>query len=1018
MSLRSQRPLLTAAEAQRLAGDLYGIRATATGLPSERDQNFLLRTDRETLVLKISGTDEPGVHLEMQNAVLERLAQVAPDLPVPRLRQTVAGESMPRLKVADGRAHYVRVLTYLPGRTLAGVRPHTHELLADVGRRLGELTAALQGFRHPGGRRDFVWDPARAPEMIAKYRDAVSKRRQQLLDRVLDLWSASVAPYLGDLRRSVAYNDANDHNVLVATPEGECHVVSGLIDFGDMMETCTVGDVAIAAAYAMLGTSDPLRAAAAVVHGYHGAFSLREEELEVLFPMAVGRLGVSVCLAAHRRIEEPEHDYLGVTERPAWSALELLGGLHHRFARDTLRHACGLPPCPHSQAVTGWLAAHAGSFAPILDPDPRRVPTATLDLSVGTQDFPDADRQAGTPAFDESVSRVLADRGASVGIGRYDEPRLVYLTDAFAGPMGEHPERRTVHLGIDLFVDAGAVVRAPLAGTVHSVRDNAAPLDYGPTVILRHEPDDAPPFFTLYGHLHPDCLGLERGAVVAQGDAFARVGAFDHNGHWPPHVHFQLVTDLLDRDGEFPGVAAPREREVWLSLSPDPNLVLGLRGADHRAPPRTVEELLARRRERLGRSLSVAYRAPLHIVRGRGQYLFDRMGRAYLDCVNNVCHVGHSHPRVVAAAAAQTAVLNTNTRYLHEHILRYAEELCATLSEPLRVCHFVCSGSEANELALRMARAHAGADDVIVLEGGYHGNTQALVDVSHYKFAGPGGRGAPSWAHAVTMPDDYRGPYRRDDPSCGTRYADRVRAAIDALARHDRRPAAFLCESMLSCGGQIELPPGYLAEAYEATRAAGGVCIADEVQVGFGRLGTHFWGFQTQGVVPDIVTMGKPIGNGHPLAAVVTTPEVAASFATGMEYFNTFGGNPVSCAIGRAVLAVIRDEHLQEHALAVGQHLRERLQGLQASHPIVGDVRGRGLFLGVELVRDPDTREPDARAATYVVERAKAHGILLSTDGPDHNVIKIKPPLVFDRADADRLVSALAEVLGEDLLVH
>jgi 4-aminobutyrate aminotransferase-like enzyme/Ser/Thr protein kinase RdoA (MazF antagonist) len=1015
MSLRSQRPALAATEAQCLAERLYGLRVSATGLPSERDQNFLLRTDRDAFVLKVSGTDEPDAHLEMQNAVLDRLAAVAPALPVPRLRRAADGDPMPLATAADGRTHHVRLLTHLPGRTMAQVRPHAPGLLADLGRRLAELDAALEGFRHPAAQRDFVWDPARAPEIVAAHRDAVPRRRQSVLDRVLEQWRTCVAPHLGSLRRSVNYNDANDHNVLVATSDGAPQAVSGLIDFGDMLETCTVGDPAIAAAYAMLGKSDPLRAAAAVVAGYHCAFPLREDELEVLFPMAVGRLAVSVCLAAHRKHDEPDNAYLAVSEAPAWAALERLVRTHPRLARNTLRDACGLPPCPLSPGVTSWLETHRGTFSAILDPDPREASTTTLDLSVGTPDFPDADLQAGAAAFSASVFRLVADRGATIGIGRYDEPRLVYLTDAFTAPGGEHPERRTVHLGIDLFVESGTPVRAPLGGVVHAVRDNAAPLDYGPTVILRHEPSDGPTFFTLYGHLHPDCLRLELGAAVDQGEAFAQVGWFEHNGHWPPHLHFQIVTDLLDRDGEFPGVAAPRERDVWLSLSPDPNLVLGLGGIAHRAPQPTAEEILDARRQRLGRTLSVSYRSPLHIVRGRRQYLYDRMGRAYLDCVNNVCHVGHGHPRVVTAAARQMAVLNTNTRYLHEHIVRYAEELTATLPEPLRVCHFVCSGSEANELALRMARTHAGAEDLIVLEGGYHGNTQTLVDVSHYKFAGAGGRGAPPWVHAVAMPDDYRGPHRRDDPACATRYADYVRAAIDALARRDRRPAAFLSETMLSCGGQIELPPGYLAEAYEAVRTAGGVCIADEVQVGFGRLGTHFWGFQTQEVVPDIVTMGKPIGNGHPLAAVVTTPEIAASFDTGMEYFNTFGGNPVSCAIGLAVLDVIRDERLQAHALAVGQHLRKRLQDLQASHPIVGDVRGRGLFLGVEFVRDRDLRTPAAAEAAYVVERMKAHGILLSTDGPEHNVIKIKPPLVFDEADAERLVAVLDAVLGEDV---
>jgi 4-aminobutyrate aminotransferase-like enzyme len=265
------------------------------------------------------------------------------------------------------------------------------------------------------------------------------------------------------------------------------------------------------------------------------------------------------------------------------------------------------------------------------------------------------------------------------------------------------------------------------------------------------------------------------------------------------------------------------------------------------------------------------------------------------------------------------------------------------------------------------------------------------------------------------MPDDYRGPYRREDPDCGARYAEHVAQAFDDVRSRGARPAAFISETMLSCGGQIELPPGYLDLAYRLARDAGAVCIADEVQVGFGRMGTHVWGFETHGVVPDIVTMGKPIGNGHPLGAVVTTSEIARAFHTGMEYFNTYGGNPVSCSVGLAVLDVIRDERLQERAHVVGTRLKDGLTNLMASHPIVGDVRGRGLFLGVELVRDRDTREPAMHEARYVVERAKDHGILLSTDGPDRNVIKIKPPLVFAEADADRLVSVLDEVLGEDV---
>ena len=362
------------------------------------------------------------------------------------------------------------------------------------------------------------------------------------------------------------------------------------------------------------------------------------------------------------------------------------------------------------------------------------------------------------------------------------------------------------------------------------------------------------------------------------------------------------------------------------------------------------------------------------------------------------------------------AVLNTNTRYLHEGILLYAERLCATLPEPLRVCYFVNSGSEANDLALRMARAHTGAKDVVVLDGGYHGHTTALIEVSPYKFDGAGGVGAPPHVHKVVMPDGYRGPYRRDDPECGAKYADHVRKTIARTHRGRHKVAAFLSETLLSCGGQIELPAGYLEQAYDAARDAGAVCIADEVQVGFGRVGTHFWGFETQGVVPDIVTLGKPIGNGHPLGAIVTTRAIAESFNTGMEYFNTYGGNPVSCAVGLAVLDVIEREGLQQHALAVGTKLKAALRTLMDSHAIVGDVRGRGLFLGLELVRDRGDRSPATEEADYVIERAKDHGVLLSTDGPDRNVIKIKPPLVFSEEDADRLVSVLDTVLGEDFV--
>lgn len=405
-----------------------------------------------------------------------------------------------------------------------------------------------------------------------------------------------------------------------------------------------------------------------------------------------------------------------------------------------------------------------------------------------------------------------------------------------------------------------------------------------------------------------------------------------------------------------------------------------------------IESLIEERHRLLGRNLSVAYEKQLNIVRGSMQYLYDDEGRRYLDAYNNVAHVGHCHPKVVAAGQKQMELLNTNTRYLSNLILQYAAKLTATLPESLGVCFFVNSGSEANELALRLARTHTKARDLIVLEHAYHGNTTTLIDISPYKHDGPGGGLAPSWVHKSPLPASQ---------------AD-AQHVIDLAVKLRSRLCGFIAESMPSVAGQIVFPDGYLAQAYDAVRDAGGVCIADEVQTGYGRTGTHFWAFEKYGVVPDIVVLGKPIGNGHPIGAVITTRAIADSFDNGMEFFSTFGGNNVSCAIGLQVLEVVQQENLQAHALKIGEHLLKGLRDLQQRHEIIGDVRGSGLFLGVELLRDsiPATQE-----AARIVNQLRERGILLGTDGPYHNVLKIRPPMPFTEADADLLLRTFEETL-------
>jgi 4-aminobutyrate aminotransferase-like enzyme/Ser/Thr protein kinase RdoA (MazF antagonist) len=1007
---------VTEAEAVRLARELYGLEATARALPGEYDDNFhLARADGHAFVLKVMHPARERSFIDLQCRALTHLAQRAPQLPLPRVTPNRSGELFTSIAAADGSTRLVWLLTFLNGKVLAEVRPHSAELLGDLGRFLGEVDAALQSFAHAAARRELKWDSSRAGWIRDYVRHIAGSKRRALVEKFLALYEAEVVPVLPRLRGSVIYGDANDYNVLVSDPWPQPRRVVGVIDFGDIHHGLTVSEPAIAAAYAILGKENPLQAAAAIVAGYHGAFPLDEVELSVLYALIGARLAVSVTNSAHRKTLKPDDPYVTVSEEPAWEALERLEKIHPRFAHYAFRAACGLPPVPQAERIKRWLEANAGSAASILDVDLRTAQSIVFDLSVGSTFLGADPRTLEAPPLTEKIFHEMKCAGASVGVGRYDEPRLLYTSPLFGASGNPTDERRTVHLGMDLFVEPHAPLSAPLDGVVHLIANNSAPLDYGPVVILRHAISDGEEFFTLYGHLSKDSLvSLKAGQRVSRGQQFARAGSAQENGGWTPHLHFQVILDLLELGADFPGVACASQRSEWTSLSPDPNLLLGIPADRFPAKEPEFPETLAARRTLLGKNLSISYQRPLKIVRGWMQHLYDDTGRAYLDVYNNVPLVGHSHPRVVQAAQAQLALLNTNTRYLHDNVNRYSERLTRLLPEPLRVCFFVNSGSEANELALRLARAHTGREDIIVLEHAYHGHTNTLIDISPYKFDGPGGRGKKSWVHVAPLADDYRGAYRRDDKQAGAKYAGHVAEILERARADGRGVAAYIAETLPSVGGQIVFPPDYLAEVYRHVRGAGAVCIADEVQVGFGRLGTHFWGFETQGVVPDIVVLGKPIGNAFPLAAVVTTPEITSSFNNGMEFFSTFGGNPVACAAGLAVLDVLKEENLQQHASRVGNHLIEGLKTLQTRHALIGDVRGSGLFLGLDLVLDRETREPAPLQASYVVNRLRDWGILAGTDGPHHNVIKLRPPLVFSEADAELFLKTLNTILQED----
>ena len=994
-----------------LAREHYGLDVSATALPGEIDLNFLVQTaSGEKFTLKIANPNEQREQLEFQHALIERLAEARQDWQIPRIVPSLKGEKIISLAAPDGSSRWLRLLGWVEGRCLAEVNPHSPELLENVGALCGKLGVALAGFEHPAARRWLKWDPSQAAWTREHLPEIADPEQRKLAERFLQRFEQQAVPLFRQLRQSVTYNDANDYNVLVGHDPLQPDV-PGVIDFGDAVFTHTINELAIAAAYAAMHKPDPLAAIALLVKGCHRVFPLAEKEVEALLSLTGARLLISVVCSAINRAENPDNLYLQISDQAAWDLMQKLDDIPPALAHATLRHACGWEPCPANSAFVDWACNNAARMHPIVPDDLRKA--VWLDLSVGS---PDLGNYADIEDAGALHQRIAAVHGELPGIGRYDEVRPFYTSDAYEVRGNEGPQWRTVHIGLDIFLPPGTPVYAPLAGRVHSFQDNAHDRDYGPTIILEHQVTGDLKFYTLYGHLTRTSLsGLYKGQNIVAGQAFCQIGPMPENGNWSPHLHFQVMLDMLGKSGDYPGVAFPDTRAVWKSLCPDPWLLLTGRFSEPKEEP-ALAESLHYRHEHLGKNLSVSYQKPLKMLRGWRQYLFDHHGRRYLDTVNNVAHVGHEHPRVVRAGQRQMAVLNTNTRYLHDNILQFTEALLDTFPPELSVAFLVNSGSEANELALRLAKTCTGQQDMIAVQVGYHGNTQACVDVSSYKFDGPGGKGRPQHVQVVPLPDAFRGLHRGHTEATGLAYAGYVEQAVQNIKAQGRNPAGFICESVISCGGQIPLPPGYLKAAVGAVRAAGGVYIADEVQTGCGRHGLYFWAFEEHGVTPDIVTIGKPIGNGHPLGVVVTTRAIADAFANGMEYFNTFGGNPVSCAIGLEVLKVVREEGLQQNALETGDYLTRGLRELAARHPVLGDVRGPGLFLGIELIKNPAQPEPAGEAAGYLVNRMRELGILMSTDGPDHNVIKIKPPIVFSRRDADFLLEMLERVLREDCL--
>jgi 4-aminobutyrate aminotransferase-like enzyme/Ser/Thr protein kinase RdoA (MazF antagonist) len=1006
--VNNPRPAFSSAEARDFLRVHFGIEGELTSLPSERDQNFRVETaDGRGLTFKITNAAEPLSAIEFQTALLRHLEDCDPDLAVPRIVNTTGGQDYVPIDGADGR-YALRLVTYLAGHPLAE-QTKTPEILHGIGRLLGRLDRALASFGHPGAHRSFDWEIRTAPLSRERLHAVADPEQRRLVEKALDIYDSRVTPLLKHLRCGVIHNDANDWNVLVA--DGR---VNGLIDFGDAVHSPIVAELAVACTYAMLDEVSPIETAARIVAGYHAEYPLQDAEFAVILDLIMARLAISVTMSAARRLGAAEDPYLFVSEKPAWDLLRKLSAIDHRIAIGILRQACGLEAAPGARRIREWLSANRRNLAPLMRPHPARQAKHVLNLGSLDEPLAAASAAQDNDGADRAYAELVREHGFTLGLGPWGERRIIYTAPFFESVLAEG-KRRNVHLGLDIFAPAGTEMFTPLAATVVATTINPDPQDYGGLILLEHEPEPGLRFWTLWGHLdHASARERRIGERLEAGALVARLGDYAENGGWVPHIHLQLITVPYEDLSIIPGVGEEAFVPVWEDLYPRPYDFAGLVSEAFERSGRTREELIEKRRGRLGRNVSMSYRTPLKMVRGEGVWLIDDAGRAYLDCYNNVAHLGHCHPNVVQAIARQAALLNTNTRYLHDTIIDYTDRLARSLPKELDTFFLVCTGSEANDLALRMARTFTGRNDVLVLDWAYHGHTQALIDISPYKYKRKGGRGRPSFTHELPIPEVYRAPFVGTPEEIGHYYAAEAGRLISGLAA-GHAPAAFIAETIPSVAGQVFLPSGYLRSVYASVRAAGGVVIADEVQVGLGRVGDSMWAFEEHGVVPDIVTMGKPIGNGHPLAVVAVRREIAEAFANGMEYFNTFGGNPVSCAAGLAVLETLEQENLLANASEQGAYLLDGMKRLQEKYPAIGDVRGRGLFLGIEIVRDPSTKEHAGEPASRISNRAKELGVLMGTDGPHDNVIKLRPPMIFQREHADLLIQILDRSMADVL---
>lgn len=955
-------PQVSEQQACDILADHYGLAARVESLGSQQDKNFRVHAEDGAVlgVLKIANPAFTAEELAAQDEAAQLIADTEPGLRVAVPLPNLAGQKCSAVTgLVDGTA-YVRLLRYLPGGTLVQKGYLSPEEVAGLGDVAARASRALARFTHPGLDRILQWDlrfGLHTVEALSAHVDDEALR-DRLLQAARRAWSR-IAPLDDVLPRQAVHLDLTDANVVVSGRHPD-----GVIDFGDLSHTWAVSELAITASCVLGHVGAQLTSVMPALKAFHAVRPLSAAEAEALWPMLVLRTAVLIVSGAQQVALDPANDYLTEQSDGERRMFELATSVPLDVMTALIKAELGLTQKSSAPRVKAQMIGVDRSAA------------LTLDLSTTSEIYDDAYDDAGRlrPDIDEEAAGAALHRGATVVVTRFGEAALC------RAPRLSQDSPEVVSTGVQVWTASDTEIAAPWDGDV----------DHDTTGAVTVRGKD---FEVTVAGVTPTGTGP---VIAGETVGTARAGRRFEVAVRPvgaPAAPSYVRSDLA------PG---------WLALCRDPRPLLGLSPLDE---PAAGADLVSRRHSSFAAVQEFYYRTPPQIERGRRHFLMSTAARSYLDMVNNVTVLGHAHPRIADTAARQLRRLNTNSRFNYESVVEFSERLAALLPEPLDTVFLVNSGSEASDLAIRLATAATGRRDVVAVREAYHGWTYGTDAVSTSTADNPNALATrPDWVHTVESPNSFRGKFRGAEAH---RYAGEAVAQIQALVASGRPPAAFICESVYGNAGGMALPDGYLQQVYAAVRAGGGLAISDEVQVGYGRLGTWFWGFQQQDAVPDIVSVAKATGNGYPLGAVITTRAVADAFAGQGYFFSSTGGSPLSCAIGMTVLDVLRDEGLQDNALRVGGHLKSRLESLRDRHPIVGTVHGFGLYLGVEMIRDERTLEPATEETAAICDRMLDLGVVIQPTGDHQNILKTKPPLCIDVEAADFYVDTLDRVLTE-----